>query len=87
MPDQNYTSKDLEIAEKMGGLTSSIQHLHDKFDVVLKDHEAMRGAIWKRIDSHSEKISNIEGTIKWLIGIGLGFQAGWGILMIWLKKN
>lgn len=101
MTEESYTQHDIQLAEKLGGLTSSIQHLHDKVDSVLADQQRTTNAIWKRIDEHSEQIENhsknfvdhlekigkLDSAFKWIIGIGLGFQAAFGALMYFLKKN
>ena len=81
--DKKYTAYDIEQSEKIGGILASIQHLHDKFDRVIADKEAL----WKKIDSHAEELSKLKGFNRWIIGVGLGFQLGWAALMYWLKKN
>lgn len=87
MNNNQYTDRDIEIAEKLGALNSSIQHVHDKLDSYLNDQRTQHNALWKKIDTHSDDISKLQSMFQWIIGIGLGFQAAWGILMIWLKKN
>lgn len=87
MTDEKYTERDIEIAEKIGGLTTMIQGMDDKLNRVLQDKDVVHNAIWKKIDLHTDKISKLDGAFKWIIGIGLGFQAAWGFLMVWMKRH
>lgn len=93
MTQENYTSHDMELAEKIGGMTASVQHLHDKFDRVIIDKEAM----WNKIDSHTVQLNDhainivkvdekINARTKAVGVFVLGFQAAMFILE-WLKKN
>lgn len=60
MNNNQYTDRDIEIAKELGGLTTAIQHVHDKLDIYLSDQKSQHNALWKKIDTHSGEISKLQ---------------------------
>lgn len=77
--EQKYTERDLYIASELGALTKVVMNLDSKICDIIKDNSAAHDIMWSKIDKHHEQISSHSSFLKWIIGIGVGIQAAWGI--------
>lgn len=82
-----YSDRDIEVAKEIGGLTKAIQAIDDKISSYVKNSEIHTKAMWTRIDSHSEKILQHHGAIKWIIGIGFGISCAVSAITYWITKT
>ena len=87
MTEKLFTEKDLNIAEKLGGITAVLTQISDNLNRHIANEDRDHSALWKKVDDHTEKLSDHSGFIKWIIGIGVTLQAVVGLTLAWWKRG
>lgn len=84
---RGFTSHDIKIAQQLGALTSTIESLNRKIDDLMREKSDDSRAVWAKLDFHGKLLSDYNAAIRWIIGIGVGFQVAWGIVLAMMKGH
>lgn len=76
-----YSEKDLEIAKELSGLTRAIQNLDEKMTAIVTSKKDEHKDIWNKLEKHSDRLDTHNAFVKWIIGVGIGLQAAWAMLL------
>jgi len=76
MSDKN----DIIVAEKLGGLTSSINNMDKKLSEFIIAHRKEHNAVWMQIDRHSK-------FVNWCLGASAAIAGSFGIIITWVKTK
>lgn len=87
MKADQFSEHDLSIAAKLGEISAAIESLHTKVDGIKYEKINEHQAIWTQIEKIKDKQHETHGSIRWIIGIGIGLQAAWAGLLAWMKHN
>ena len=77
---KEYTERDLQLAEEIGGLKTVVMSLNDKLSQVLSESSNNHRAMWARIDDHSKTLNLIKG-------IGFTLQVLWAGILVWIEMH
>ena len=72
--------RDLIMAEKIGGLTSSVQSMDRKLDQYCHSNEQQHVAIFKKLDSHGKFINRVKGGLVLVSSV-------WILIVAWIKQK
>ena len=72
MNEPIYTNRDIEIAEKLGGLQALQETTLNVLKEYCADNKIQHKAMWQKLDSHSKKINWFMGAAA-VIGSAFGY--------------
>jgi septal ring factor EnvC (AmiA/AmiB activator) len=90
--ERKFTARDLEMAEEMAIMKSMMESIDSKLNIALADKKSEHQAMWAQIDKTKNEIneinkdtSRIKGSIQKIIGIGVGLQVAWVIVVAFME--
>ena len=78
--EKKFSTHDLEIAEKLGGISALQETILNRLDEYMTDNKTQHKALWVRIDGHSRKIN-------WMMGCAATVSACATYAALWLKHK
>lgn len=62
-----------------------LPEIKEQLSYFIEDVKDQTSPIWRKLDKHSDKLFEHAGTLKWIIGVGLGLQVALGIFIGFIK--